>query len=131
MDFKRRTYSAPGGKSGRFPKASFATARASSLVKSTGAPTGSFRIAPSLGVSHIESLFRRRLDRVFSRTNVSPPHTFYPRGPTVAWYVANARAVSTSESPPNFSSIAPASTIAIIASPTTPAAGTVQMSERS
>src|SRR6266487_5466322 len=53
------------------------------------------------------------------------------RTPTCARYPSTLRFVSLSASPPNFSSNASASTIAIIASAMTPMAGTAVTSERS
>src|SRR5690606_31013000 len=47
-----------------------------------------------------------------------------------SWYPARLRATSATESPPNFSTAASASTRATIASATTPAAGTAQTSLR-
>src|SRR3989304_8661438 len=62
-----------------------------------------------------------------SRHDASP---ILPRGATVFTYASKLRRVSSRRSPPNFSSSACARTMATIASPTTPAAGAGQMSER-
>src|SRR5207253_7393252 len=97
---------------------------------------------PDLVICHrvVHHFVRLFLNQRFAPSSVSSScfiscrHSRYSRssrGPVVDWNARKFRSVSPSESPPNFSSAAVASTIAIIASTITPAAGTTHTSLRS